>query len=143
MRYLLDTNVLSEAARRVPDASVLGWMEARPALELAISVLTLGEIGMGIQLLSDGPNRERLAAWLGTDLTGQFTGRLLPVDEHVSLAWGRLMAEGRRTGRELPVIDGLLLATAVVHGLVFVTRNERGCADRGVPILNPWRSEGG
>ena len=143
MRYLLDTNVLSEAARPAPDASVLDWLEKRPALELAISVLTLGEIAKGVHLLSEGAKRERLAAWLSTELSAQFTGRLLPVDERVALAWGHLVADGRRTGRELPVIDGLLLATAMVHQLVFVTRNERDCAGRGVSILNPWGSAGG
>jgi predicted nucleic acid-binding protein len=65
-------------------------------------------------------------------------GQLLPLDEEVALVWGGLAAEARATGRDLPVIDGLLLATAAVHGLTFVTRNERDCSDRGVPILNPW-----
>jgi toxin FitB len=143
VRYLLDTKVLAEPARPQSDAAVLAWLEARPALELAISVLTLGEIEQGVQLLPPGPKRERLAEWLAAELTQQFTGRILPVDERVARERGRLAAEGRRVGRELPVIDGLLLAAAAVHGLTFVTRNERDCAGRGVPVLNPWRSEGG
>ena len=65
-------------------------------------------------------------------------GRVLAVDEEVALEWGRLAAEGRKSGREVPVIDGLLLATAAVHDLTLVTRNERDCAGRGVPVLNPW-----
>lgn len=72
------------------------------------------------------------------ELLRQFTGRVLPVDEAVALAWGRLAAEGRRSGRPLPVVDGLLLAAAEVHDLTFVTRNDADCADRGVPVLNPW-----
>jgi len=59
-------------------------------------------------------------------------------DQDVADAWGRLSAEGRRSGRQLPVIDGLLLATAERHGLTFVTRNAAACEDRGVPVLNPW-----
>jgi toxin FitB len=143
VRYLLDTNVLAEPARPRPDAGVIAWLEARPAIELAISVLTLGEIEKGVQLLPAGPKRERLAEWLAAELPQQFTGRILSVDERVSREWGRLTAEGRRAGRELPVVDGLLLAAAAAHGLTFVTRNERDCSGRGVPILNPFPSDGG
>ncbi|HLL47007.1 MAG TPA: PIN domain-containing protein, partial [Longimicrobiaceae bacterium] len=71
-------------------------------------------------------------------LPRQFMGRLLPVDGSVALEWGRLTAEGRLAGRELPVIDGLLLATCAAHGLTLVTRNERDCGNRGIPMLNPW-----
>lgn len=138
MQFLLDTNVLSEAARPEPDLGVARWLEERSALDLCISVLTLGEIRKGILPLADGSRRERLNHWLRADLTRQFTDRILPVDEAVSLAWGRLAAEGRRSGRRLPVIDGLLLATAGVHGLTLVTRNERDCSERGIGVLNPW-----
>jgi len=138
MRYLLDTNVLSEPARPSPSPSVVAWLEERSALDLAISVLTLGEIAKGVRLLPEGQRRDRLSDWLEVELPRQFLGRVLPVDDRVALLWGRLSAEARRAGRELPVIDGLLLATAGAHGLVLVTRNERDCADRGVPIHNPW-----
>ena len=138
MRFLLDTNVLSEPVRPDPDPGLVGWLEQRSSLDLCISVLTLGEVRKGILLLPDGRRRERLHQWLGAELTRQFTDRVLPVDEAVSLAWGRLAAEGRRSGRPLPVIDGLLLATAAVHGLTFVTRNDRDGSERGVPVVNPW-----
>lgn len=138
MRYLLDTNVLSEPARPRPDARVLQWLGSRSTLDFAISVLTLGELEKGVAMLPESERRERLSGWLRGDLPRQFTGRVLPIDERTAGTWGRLAAEGRREGRELPVIDGLLLASAAVHGLVFVTRNERDCAGRGVPLVNPW-----
>ena len=138
MRYLLDTNVLSEPARPRPDARVLEWMRAQPPRELAISVLTLGEIRKGVALLSSGERREALDAWLSSDLPRQFAGRVLPVDAAVALGWGELSAAARRAGRPLPVIDGLLLATAAAHGLTLVTRNVADCRDRGVPVLDPW-----
>ncbi|HUF49623.1 MAG TPA: type II toxin-antitoxin system VapC family toxin [Longimicrobiales bacterium] len=138
MRYLLDTNVLSEAARREPNGGVVEWLEGRASLDLALSVLTLGEIRKGVALLAAGKRKRRLEDWLAVDLVRQFSGRVLPVDEAVALAWGGLAADGRASGRELPVIDGLLLATAAVHRLTLVTRHERDCAGRGVPVLNPW-----
>jgi predicted nucleic acid-binding protein len=61
------------------------------------------------------------------------------VDEPIATEWGRISAEAQSRGRPLGVVDGLLLATATVHGLVLVTRNERECADRGVPVVNPWQ----
>lgn len=138
MRFLLDTNALSEAVKPKPDGGLVEWLAAQSALDLGISVLTLGEIRRGILLLPEGGKRERLHQWLRGELTRQFTDRVLPVDEAVALAWGGLGTEGLRAGRPLPVIDGLLLATAAVNGLTFVTRNEHDCAERGVPILNPW-----
>ena len=140
MRYLLDTNVLTEGAKPAPDPTVVAWLRGRPTLDLAISVLTLGEIAKGVALVSTGKRRTALERWVATELPRQFLDRVLPVDADVSLAWGRMAAAGRREGRELPVIDGLLLASAAVHDLTFVTRNERDCSGRGVEILNPWRT---
>ena len=137
-RYLLDTNVLSEAARRDPDPGVVEWLDRQPVLDLAISVLTLGEIRKGVELLDDGRRKTRLSEWLDRELPREFEGRVLPIDDTVAHEWGRLSARGRQAGRELPVVDGLLLATAAAHRLVFVTRNESDCRDRGVEIHNPW-----
>lgn len=138
VRYLLDTNVLSEPARPRPDPGVVEWLEAQPRIELAISVLTLGEIGRGIEGLPTGARRERLNEWLELELPRRFSGRVLPVDARVAREWGRLTARGQEIGRPLPVIDGLLLATAAAWNLTFVTRDETDCAGRDVPMLNPW-----
>jgi predicted nucleic acid-binding protein len=138
MRYLLDTNVLSEVGRTTDESPAVAWLGRQAPLDLAISVLTIGEIQKGVALLAAGKRRTQLDRWLSTDLPRQFLDRILPIDDAVARAWGRLAAAGRQHCRELPVIDGLLLATASVHELTFVTRNEAHCADRGVPVLNPW-----
>jgi hypothetical protein len=138
-RYLLDTNVLSEPARPDPDRSVVEWLRDRGPSELAISVLVLGEIAKGVALMQPGKRKEALRSWLAHDLTERFRGRLLPVDDRVAVEWGRLSAEGRRIGRPLPVVDGLMLATASAYDLTLATRNVRDCADRGVPVFDPWK----
>jgi predicted nucleic acid-binding protein len=138
MRYLLDTNVISEPFKRSPDPRVVRWLAEQSALDLSISVLTIGELTMGFELVPDGRRRDELQRWVTRELPRRFVGRLLNVDDAVAREWGRLSAAGRSAGRELPVTDGLLLATASVHSLVFATRNERDCADRGVTTLNPW-----
>ena len=138
MRYLLDTNVISEPFKRAPEQRVVDWLSAQSPLDLCISVLTVGELTMGFEMARAGKRRDELQNWITQDLPRRFVGRLLAVDEAVASEWGRLSAEGRASGRELPAIDGLLLATARVHDLTLVTRNERDCAGRGVGVLNPW-----
>lgn len=138
MRYLLDTNVISEPFKRSPERRVVRWLNDQSPLDLYISVLTLGELTMGFELVPAGKRRDELQSWVTRDVPRHFVGRLLPVDEEIAREWGQMSAEGRATGRELPATDGLLLATAQIHDLVLVTRNERDCANRGVEILNPW-----
>ena len=139
VRYLLDTNVLSELAKPSPSVRVAQWIASQSALDTAISVLTIGELSQGVRALPSGSRRDQLVEWVETAVPRQFLGRTLPADDRVAIEWGRLSAEAKRGGRPLPVIDGLLLATAAVHKLTFVTRNEGDCVGRGVETLNPWR----
>jgi hypothetical protein len=135
MAFLLDTNVLSELRRSRPDPAVVAWFDRTPSSELFLSVLVLGEVQRGIDLLAGREPRRAtaLSGWLG-DLADAHADRLLAVTREVALAWGRLAAT-----RPLPVVDGLLLATAEVHGLALVTREAARLADAGVPVLDPWR----
>lgn len=138
MPFLLDTNVISELVKRVPDPTVVAWVESHSSLDLMVSVLTLGELIKGVQMMSASPRRTVLEHWVSVELPNQLMGRILPVDAAVSTAWGVLASDAKVSGRELPVVDGLLLATASVHGLVFVTRNLRDCEGRGVAVVDPW-----
>jgi predicted nucleic acid-binding protein len=138
MRYLLDTNVISEAVTPRPNPAVMRWGLGQSSLDLFVSVLSFGEIRKGIELRFRDARRAELENWLSSTLPAQFRGRILPIDQDIALEWGRLSAEGQKSGRVLPAIDGLLLATATVHGMTLVTRNERDCAGRGTAIFNPW-----
>jgi len=135
--YLIDTNVLSELRRRVPDPRVLAWMNERPGSTLHLSVLTLGELRKGIEGIAESPRKRRLLDWLETDLPAYFAGRVLAIDDRVADAWGRLLA---RAGRPLPAIDSLLAATALTHGLTLVTRNLKDFAHPELSVLDPWQA---
>ncbi len=135
MGYLLDTNVLSELRRKQPDPRVLQWFAQRPAGTLYLSVLTLGEIRKGVEVLADQPRRLLLLDWIETELPAFFSGRILGIDTAVADRWGRLVAQA---GQPLPAIDSLLAATAAQHGLIFVTRNMRDVQGLGVQLINPW-----
>ena len=138
MKFLLDTNVITELAKPQPHPHVTEWVDKHSAMDLAISALTLGELTRSVRSYASVSRREELSKWIADDLPRQFRGRLYDMDEEVVTEWGKLAADSKLQGRELPVIDGLLLATAKVHGLTFVTRNESDCAARGIDVLNPW-----
>ena len=137
MSYLIDTNVLSELRRREPNAQVVTWMQARPRQSLYLSVLSLGEIRKGIEGVADPAFRQALTDWLEVELRHYCVGRLLDIDQAVADRWGRVQAT---SGRTLPVIDGLLAATALQHDLSLVTRNTRDFEGLGVRLINPWNA---
>ena len=137
MRFLLDTNVLSEPVSTRPDPRVTAWMDELPAEEVAISAASFAEIWKGIVSLGHGRRRAILTRWVAA-LPDQFSDRVLPVDVAISSEWGRLTMEAKRKGRSIDVVDLLLVATALVLGLTIVTRNVRHCAGWGAPVINPW-----
>ena len=137
MSYLIDTNVLSELRRSKASPRVVAWVHARPPQSMYLSVLTLGEIRKGVEGVGDAAFRQTLTDWLEVELPNFFIGRLLDIDREVADNWGRVQASA---GRTLPVIDGLLAATALQHDLTLVTRNEEDFQGLGVRILNPWRA---
>lgn len=138
MSYLVDTNVLSELRRTKPDSSVLAWFAKRPPASLYLSVLTLGEIRKGIELLSDRKRQLALRDWLDADIPAFFTGRILAIDGPAADRWGRICAAA---GRPVATIDSLLAATALTHDLTLVTRNVKDFANLQVATINPWVQE--
>jgi len=138
VNFLLDTNVLSEVQRPAPDLKVLGWLDAVDEDRVFISVASIAELRRGIALMNDGRRRDALAAWLANDLPARFGERMLPIDRAVAEHWGDLMAQSRRGGAALSVMDGFFAATVLAKDLTLVTRNVKDFASFGVPLLNPW-----
>ena len=134
MSFLLDTNVISEVRRARANPGVRKWFESVPAEELFLSTLVVGEVLYGIEKLRrrDPVQAEAYEAWLAT-LHSEFSDRLLPISSEVAERWGRLNVPD-----PVPVVDGLLAATAQVHGLTLVTRNTADLARTGVSLLNPF-----
>jgi toxin FitB len=133
--YLLDTNILSETRKRQPAVGVTNWIGATPSEWLHVSVLTLGEIEQGISRIRGRGDNEQaadLARWLREVELG-FADRILPITLPVATAWGR-----QQHAQPLPVIDGLIAATAKVHSLTVVTRNAKDFERTGVQVLNPF-----
>ncbi len=135
MRFLLDTNVVSEIRKGDrADVRVQRWFDGVDREDLCLSVLVVAEITDGAERLRrrDPAQAQVYQAWLA-ELIEDFSGRLLPVTLEIARAWGRLSAI-----RPLPALDSLMAATALVHGLTFVTRNGRDVAGTGVDVLDPF-----
>jgi len=136
--FLLDTNIISELVKPKPEANVTEWVENTDESLLYLSVLTLGEIRRGIAALPQSRRRATLEAWLDKDLRARFEGRILVIDQEVADRWGLLTSAARNSGIVLPVIDGLLAATALEHNLTLVTRDSGQIPSMGVAVFNPW-----
>jgi toxin FitB len=136
--FLLDTNIISELVKPKPEANVTEWVENTDESLLYLSVLTLGEIRRGIAALPQSRRRATLEAWLDKDLRARFEGRILVIDQEVADRWGLLTSAARNSGIVLPVIDGLLAATALEHNLTLVTRDTGQIPSMGVVVFNPW-----
>jgi predicted nucleic acid-binding protein len=137
MTYLLDTNVISELRRREPDRHVLSWYDGVPAAKLFLSALTVGEIRTGIERLrrKDAEQAEALERWLAR-LQVSYRDHVVGVDLETAKEWGRINVPD-----PLPVIDGLLAATARIHGWTLVTRNTADVRRTGVALLNPFEPQ--
>ena len=138
MRYLLDTNVVSELITRRPDERVVRWVGGLDPGGTYLSVITVGEISKGVEKLPDSRRRDTINEWLTGDLLLKFEGRILTIDVAVMLAWGALAAEAESRGRTMPAMDSLISALALHHDLVLATRDEDDFRHTGVRILNPW-----
>jgi predicted nucleic acid-binding protein len=141
IRYLLDTNIISDVTKPKPSEALLAWMAAQADKDLFISSLTVAEIRRGILEKPPGKKRRALEHWFsGSDgPQALFAGRVLPFDESAGLVWARLMAKGTMKGRPRSPLDMIIAAIAGANDCVLVTQNERDF--EGIKILNPVRGE--
>ncbi len=133
--YLLDTNVVSELRKRDRcDENVVAWYTGVSDDGLFLSVLVLGEVRRGIERIRDRDPQQCAAVeqWL-QDVKRRYSQRICPIEERVADTWGEL-----HYIRNVPVVDGLLAATAKVHNLTLVTRNIQDVQGLGVNLLNPF-----
>jgi predicted nucleic acid-binding protein len=139
LKYLLDTCVLSELGRPTPNPAVEACLEGLNDFQMFISVISIGEISKGIHLLEPGKKRLGFERWFD-ELELEYKGRVLPVTENIARIWGELLANAKRQGIGLPVVDGLIAATAIEHGMHLLTRNVQDFKGTGVLIINPWEA---
>jgi tRNA(fMet)-specific endonuclease VapC len=138
VKYLLDTNVISELVAGQPNEQVIAWIDGIDDQLVYLSVITIGEIKRGIEKLPNSRRKRRLNQWLNEELLIRFDDKILSIDIPVMVTWGKLIAKLESRGRMLPAVDSLIAATALHHGLHLVTRNEEDFDRSDVMVINPW-----
>jgi len=140
MRFLLDTNIISNVIKPAPSDALLAWMADQSDQDLYISALTVAEIHRGVLETPAGKRRQQLQAWFAGPEGPQalFAGRVLPFDEKAALVWAKLMADGKARGRPRSALDTIIAAVANANECVVVTDNERDF--EGVEIINPLKA---
>ncbi len=134
MIYLVDANVLSEPTKQSADPKVIAWLDANES-NLTVDSIIIGELQIGILALPRGRKRDRLEQWYESVVE---TIECLPWDATISRRWAALVVELKRKGEAVPLLDGMIAATALQHDLTMATRNTRDFQKTGVKTFNPF-----
>lgn len=138
MRWLLDTNVISEAIKPRPHKAVLAWMAAQSPALTAISIVTQAELWTGIQLTEDDRRRRQLTLWYEREMPVWLGERILPLTIQILVDWLQIANELARQGITRDPADLLIASTARAHGLIVVSRNVRDFIGTGIVVYDPW-----
>ena len=136
MKYLVDSNVLSEPTKPSPDPRVMAWLRAHERI-IVVDPVILGELRFGILILPNGKRRAALERWFDE---GIHRLHCLPWDADTGLKWAELLARLRKAGKAMPIKDSLIAATAITHRLMIATRNGTDFVYACVPIVDPFSS---
>jgi hypothetical protein len=140
VRYLVDTNVISELCKPKSSPVVLEWIQAQSPESLYMSAISVGEIERGIARLPAGKRRARIEAWWTELVNEVYAARILPYDGKAAAVCGRVMGELDTGGMSLPWPDVMIAAIAKVHSLTVATRDVSDFERIGTPVLNPWQA---
>ena len=135
---MLDTNVVSEAMRIVPDPGVLRWLNESETSDLYLSTITIAEVSYGLQILPEGRRRDAISERFEQFVNRGFSHRVLSFDEPAAIVYGEIMARTKKIGRPMSVPDGQIAAIAKTHNLVVATRNTEDFEPTGMELVNPW-----
>lgn len=141
MKYLLDTNIISEFISKNPNPKVLEYVNSLDENDIYLSVITIGEIRFGIQKLDEvhqSKKIEMLSSWLDNDLMQRFSGRIVDIDKESMLEWGELNGKLQKIGRPIPIMDSLIAASCLVKGFVLITRNTKDFYHFELEMVNPF-----
>jgi hypothetical protein len=135
---VLDTNVISELAHRVPDAGVLTWLDSLEISDVATTAVTAAELRDGLARLPDGRRKRELSVVIRGILTEDFHGRVLPFDERSAVQYADIVADRERIGRPIGVADAQIASICRDVGAMLATRNTPDFEETGVKLVNPW-----
>lgn len=135
---ILDTNVISEPLKPLPEPAVLDWLDRQSPQTLYLTTVNLAELLAGIEVLPQGRRRAELQHALTTQVIPLFEGRILSFDEKAAEAFARIHASAQALGNPISFADGAIAAIASAQGFILATRNVRDFRSTGVELINPW-----
>jgi len=138
---LLDTNVISEPLRPLPDTRVKHWLDMQPLETLYLSAMTVAELRVGVSLMPNGKRRIALQESLEKYILPMFTGRILPFDMACTASYAELIAKTRQIGSGIETADACIAAIALTNGFIMATRDIAPFQNVGLRVINPWESE--
>jgi hypothetical protein len=136
---ILDTNVVSELARQVPDPGVLAWLDSLETSEVATTAITAAELRYGVARLPEGHRKRELTVMIRGILTEDFYGRVLPFDERTSVRYADIVTGRERMGRPIGVADAQIAAICRDSGATLATRNTPDFEETGIKLIDPWK----
>lgn len=137
---VLDSNVLSETLRPVPDARVVAWLEAQSRAALFTTVVTRAELLYGIPLLPEGRRKASLLKAIQAIFVSDLAGQILSFDNDAADAYGEIAASRKLSGQPISQFDAMIAAIVSSRGATLATRNVKDFIDCGIPVIDPWRS---
>lgn len=137
---VLDTNVISELTRHVPDPGVLSWLDELPVGELATTAVTAAELRYGVARLPSGHRKRELTVAISGLLNEDFYGKVLPFDERAAIRYADIVAFRERAGRPIDVADAQIAAICRDLGATLATRNTADFEETGIPLIDPWEA---
>ncbi|MDN3523311.1 type II toxin-antitoxin system VapC family toxin [Halomonas ramblicola] len=135
---VLDTNVLSELMRPVPEPRVVDWLDTQETASVAITAITVAEVLYGIERLPDGRRKRSLAAAAAAMFDEDFAGRILAFDGEAAIHYAERVAASEQAGRAVQMADAQIAAICLRHQATLASRNVKDFAGCGVPLINPW-----
>ncbi|MBW1704062.1 MAG: type II toxin-antitoxin system VapC family toxin [Deltaproteobacteria bacterium] len=138
MKYILDTCVISELVKPVPNPKVVEWLNKTPSEALFLCVITIGEIHKGLTKLPDSKKKEALTHWVNI-LLDEYKDKMIPIDLNVAENWGIIQGKAEKAGTPMSSIDSLIAAASYTYNFTLVTRNEKDFTTGNIPTFNPWK----
>ncbi len=140
MKYILDTNIISELIKTNPNQKVLHFLNTIQEKDIYLSSITIGEIYFGIQKLPYGKKQTKLLSWVEEQLLPRFHNKVIVIDTDVMLQWAILTNTLKTKGTPLPIMDSLIGATCLAKKFTLITRNEKDFKNINIQIINPFNS---
>jgi len=141
LKYILDTNIISEFISKQPNQKVLDYINSLDENNIYLSVITIGEIRFGIEKLNKEYQAKKISIltnWLDNDLLERFEGRIVDIDKEIMFKWGKINGKLQKIGRPMPIMDSLIASTCLAKDFVLITRNTKDFYSFDIKLINPF-----